>query len=53
MRILVLGGTKSLFGGDYSPQNIRAVTEKRFREWSGGDTTARLDACVKLLGQTR
>jgi hypothetical protein len=51
--ILVLGGTKSLFGGDYSPQNIRAVTEKRFREWSGGDTTARLDACVKLLGQTR
>jgi hypothetical protein len=51
--MLVLGGTKAQFNGDYSPQNIRAVSEKHFRQWSGGDTTARLDACVKLLRNAR
>jgi hypothetical protein len=47
--MLVLGGTKALFNGDYSLENIKAVSEKRFREWSGGDSTARLDACVRQL----
>lgn len=50
--MLVLGGTKPLFNGDYSPQNIRAVSERRFRQWSGG-STARLDACVQLLGEPK
>lgn len=51
--MLVLGGTKALFNGDYSRENIRAVSQKRFREWSGGDSTARLDACVRVLGGKR
>jgi hypothetical protein len=51
--MLVLGGTKALFNGDYSPQNIQAVAAARFRQWSGGDSTARLDACVRLLGAAR
>jgi hypothetical protein len=51
--MLVLGGTKARFNGDYSPQNIRAVSEAEFRRWSGGASTARLDACVGLLGGKR
>jgi hypothetical protein len=47
--MLVLGGTKAELNGDYSPPNIRAVAQRRFRQWSGGDSTARLDACVQLL----
>ncbi|MCC6778750.1 MAG: hypothetical protein IT537_19345 [Hyphomicrobiales bacterium] len=51
--MLVLGGTRALFNGDYSPQNIRTVAAARFRQWSGGGSTARLDACVRLLGEAR
>lgn len=51
--MLVLGGTSASFNGDYSPRNIRAVSERLFREWSGGDSMARLDACIRLLGGKR
>lgn len=51
--MLVLGGTKALFKGDYSRENIRSVSQQQFRKWSGGDSTARLDACVRLIGAKR
>jgi hypothetical protein len=51
--MLVLGGTKAQFNGDYSLDNIRRVSEAEFRRWSGGASTARLDACVGWLGGRR
>jgi hypothetical protein len=50
--VLVLGGTKSLLAGDYSPAKIEAVGQQAFSQWSGStsDPARRLDACVRQYG---
>jgi hypothetical protein len=50
LAVLVLGGTKHLFKGNYSPANVENIGRQEFARWSGGDatSTARLNACVAL-----
>jgi hypothetical protein len=48
--ILILGGTKALLAGDYSPQNVEKVGKAAFAKWGAGDGFRRLDSCV---GQAR
>lgn len=45
IQILVLGGTKHLFNGDYSRANVVKVARAEFARWGGSDPVARLDAC--------
>jgi hypothetical protein len=47
--VLVLGGTKSLFNGDYSRRNIEEIGRREFARWNGdpSNPTARLDACFR------
>jgi hypothetical protein len=47
--VLVLGGTKSQFNGDYSRENVEAVGRREFARWNGdpSNPTARLDACFR------
>jgi hypothetical protein len=51
--IMVFGGTKVQFNGDYSRQKIEEVGHREFARWSGdsSDLTRRLDACVRQLGR--
>ena len=44
--ILILGGTKDLLHGDYSPANIEKVGRQQFESWGSGTPERRLNACV-------
>ena len=44
--VLVLGGTRHLFKGDYSRANVEAVARAAFARWGGADPLRRLDACA-------
>lgn len=44
--ILILGGTRQLFNGDYSRANIEAVGRREFARWNGGNSLRRIDACA-------
>jgi hypothetical protein len=45
--VLVLGGTASMFGSDYSPQNIERVAITALNAWSSGNA-GRLQACMSI-----
>jgi hypothetical protein len=44
--MLVLGGTRERFKGDYSRKNVEAVARAEFARWGGSQPLARFDACV-------
>lgn len=44
--VLVLGGTRDRFRGDYSRKNVEAVAKAEFARWGGANPLARLDSCV-------
>lgn len=44
--VLVLGGTRHLFRGDYSRANVEAVARAAFARWGGPDPMRRFDACA-------
>jgi hypothetical protein len=46
VNVLVLGGTRHLFRGDYSRANVEAVARAAFARWGGPDPLRRLDACA-------
>jgi hypothetical protein len=50
--VLLLGGTRALLGGDYSPRNIEAVGRAEFARWNGDPShpTQRFDACARAYG---
>jgi hypothetical protein len=45
--VLLLGGTKALLDGNYSPENIEEVGRREFARWNADPSspTRRLDAC--------
>lgn len=48
LAILVLGGTKQLFKGDFSRENVKRIGRQEFARWnSGADGANRLNACVE------
>ena len=51
--IMVLGGTRVQFNGDYSRQKIEQVGSREFARWNGdsSDLARRLDTCVRQLGR--
>ncbi len=51
LAILVLGGTKEKFGGNYSRENIERVGRAELARWNGGagEITKRLNACLKQV----
>lgn len=53
--VVVFGGTKALFHGNYSRQNIEAVGRQEFARWNGdpSNPTRRLDACVRQPSLSR
>lgn len=44
--VLVLGGTKDLLHGDYTPANIERVGRQQFESWGSGSPERRLNACI-------
>jgi hypothetical protein len=53
MAILVLGATRHLFKGDYSPRNVETVARQEFARWGGNAEQAirRLKACTAVAKQ--
>jgi hypothetical protein len=48
MAVLVLGGTRHLLKGDYSPGNVEKISRQEFARWGGSNERAleRLRSCV-------
>ena len=53
MAILVLGDTRHLFKGDYSPRNVETTARQEFARWGGNteQATRRLKACAAVARQ--
>ncbi|HZP75581.1 MAG TPA: hypothetical protein VFB45_05510 [Pseudolabrys sp.] len=47
--LLILGGTKPLFAGEYTHEQLERVGRAEFARWGGADPVRRLKACMAQL----